>query len=84
MMVRQGSGFHIMGMVCWMGMVVPVGCCDPHGDAGASPVDGEAALVLRTQGGVSDTVNLTILPAAPGVFRDGTAGPENESRRWCD
>lgn len=40
-------------------------------------VDGKAAMVLRTPGGVSDTVNLTILPAAPGVFRDGTAGPES-------
>ena len=35
-------------------------------------------MVLRTPGGVSDTLNLMILPAAPGVFRDGTAGPDSD------
>lgn len=39
-------------------------------------VDGNAMMVLRTPGGVSDTLNFTILPSAPGVFRSGTAGPE--------
>ncbi|MCL4401571.1 MAG: hypothetical protein M1436_02755 [Acidobacteria bacterium] len=39
-------------------------------------VDGRAAMVLRTPGGVSDTLNLMILPTAPGVFRDGTAGTD--------
>jgi uncharacterized protein (TIGR03437 family) len=39
-------------------------------------VDGKAAMVLRTPGGVSDTLNLMLQPAAPGVFRSGTAGPE--------
>ena len=41
-------------------------------------VDGRASMVLRTPGGVSDTLNLMILPAAPGVFRDGTAGPDSD------
>ncbi len=39
-------------------------------------VDGNAAMVLRTPGGVSDNYNITILPAAPSVFRTGSAGPE--------
>ncbi|MCL5745595.1 MAG: hypothetical protein M1541_17005 [Acidobacteria bacterium] len=39
-------------------------------------VDGRAILVLRTPGGVSDNYNFTILPAAPSVFRSGSAGPE--------
>lgn len=39
-------------------------------------VDGNATLVLRTPGGVSDNYNLTILPNAPSVFRSGVAGTE--------
>ncbi|HZT31496.1 MAG TPA: hypothetical protein VFA33_16525 [Bryobacteraceae bacterium] len=39
-------------------------------------VDGDATLLLRTPGGVSDSFHLTILPAAPSVFRSGTAGPD--------
>ena len=39
-------------------------------------VDGNATMVLRTPGGVSDTLNFTVLPTAPSVFRTGTAGPE--------
>ena len=31
--------------------------------------DGNARLTLYTQGGVSDSLNIMILPAAPGVFR---------------
>jgi uncharacterized protein (TIGR03437 family) len=38
-------------------------------------VDGSATLLLRTPGGVSDNLNITILPVAPSVFRSGTAGP---------
>jgi uncharacterized protein (TIGR03437 family) len=41
-------------------------------------VDGNVALILRTPGGVSDTFNLTVLPNAPGVFRNGTAGNQND------
>ncbi|MEZ5399554.1 MAG: hypothetical protein R2729_07775 [Bryobacteraceae bacterium] len=32
-------------------------------------VDGSVAMILRTPGGVSDTYNLTVRPAAPSVFR---------------
>jgi len=39
-------------------------------------VDGNGAMVLRTPAGVSDNFNLTIQPAAPSVFRNGTAGPD--------
>jgi uncharacterized protein (TIGR03437 family) len=39
-------------------------------------VDGGATMVLRTPGGVSDNYLFTIQPAAPSVFRTGTAGPE--------
>jgi uncharacterized protein (TIGR03437 family) len=38
-------------------------------------VDGNAVMTLRTPGGVSDNYNFTILPAAPSVFRTGSAGP---------
>jgi uncharacterized protein (TIGR03437 family) len=39
-------------------------------------VDGNGTMVLRTPGGVSDNFNITIQPAAPSVFHNGTAGPE--------
>ena len=39
-------------------------------------VDGSATLTLRTPGGTSDNYLLNILPAAPSVFRTGTAGPQ--------
>ncbi len=39
-------------------------------------VDGNATMVLRTPGGVSDNFNLNILPAAPSVFRSGVAGDQ--------
>jgi uncharacterized protein (TIGR03437 family) len=39
-------------------------------------VDGNATMVLRTPGGVSDNYLFSILPAAPSVFRNGIAGPE--------
>ncbi len=38
-------------------------------------VDGSATLVLHTRGGTSPSVNLTIEPNAPAVFRSGSAGP---------
>ena len=38
-------------------------------------VDGNASMTLRTPGGVSDNFNFTILPAAPSIFRTGSAGP---------
>ena len=36
---------------------------------------GNATLVLRTPGGISQGLNVTIQPNAPSVFRSGTAGP---------
>lgn len=39
-------------------------------------VDGNATMTLRTPGGISDNFNFSILPAAPSIFRSGTAGPE--------
>lgn len=41
-------------------------------------VDGNVQLILRTAGGVSDNFNLTILPNAPGIFRNGTAGAQSD------
>jgi len=38
-------------------------------------VTGNADVVLRTPGGTSDALRITILPAAPSVFLSGTAGP---------
>jgi uncharacterized protein (TIGR03437 family) len=38
-------------------------------------VDGNATMVLRTPGGISNNFYFTILPAAPSIFRTGTAGP---------
>jgi uncharacterized protein (TIGR03437 family) len=35
-------------------------------------IGGNATMVLRTPGGVSDNFNITIQPNAPGVFRSGT------------
>lgn len=37
---------------------------------------GNVTVILWTPGGVSDNFNLTVLPAAPSVFRSGQAGPE--------
>ena len=39
-------------------------------------VDGNAQMTLRTPGGISDNFNFSILPAAPSIFRTGSAGPE--------
>jgi len=39
-------------------------------------VDGDAQMTLHTPGGISDNYNFTIYPAAPSIFRTGTAGPE--------
>jgi len=39
-------------------------------------IDGNVTMILRTPGGISDNYNLTLLPAAPSIFRTGTAGPE--------
>ena len=39
-------------------------------------VDGNVTMVLRTPGGVSDNYNLTMLPAAPSIFRNSLAGSD--------
>ena len=39
-------------------------------------VSGNAVMTLKTPGGVSNNFNFTILPAAPSIFRSGTAGPD--------
>jgi uncharacterized protein (TIGR03437 family) len=41
-------------------------------------VDGAATMTLRTPGGVSDNYYFSIYPAAPSIFRSGTAGPLTE------
>jgi uncharacterized protein (TIGR03437 family) len=38
--------------------------------------EGSVTLVLRSPGGISDNFPITVQPAAPSVFRSGTAGPE--------
>jgi uncharacterized protein (TIGR03437 family) len=38
-------------------------------------VDGSATMVLRTPGGISDNFYFGISPAAPSIFRSGSAGP---------
>jgi uncharacterized protein (TIGR03437 family) len=60
------------------GVPVPVLFVSPEQINGQLPfqVDGNVAMILRTPGGVSDTLNLTILPSAPGVFRNGVAGAQ--------
>ncbi|HXA52973.1 MAG TPA: hypothetical protein VNV86_21800, partial [Candidatus Acidoferrum sp.] len=40
-------------------------------------VDGNASMTLRTPGGISDNFNFSILPAAPSIFRTGSAGSDN-------
>jgi uncharacterized protein (TIGR03437 family) len=39
-------------------------------------IDGNTQLTLRTEGGVSDNLNVTILPTAPSVFRTSSEGGE--------
>ncbi|MFN7935146.1 MAG: hypothetical protein U0R19_17580 [Bryobacteraceae bacterium] len=62
------------------GVPVPVIFVSPGQINGQLPfqVDGSVQMVLRTPGGVSDNFNLTILPGAPGVFRNGTAGTQRD------
>jgi uncharacterized protein (TIGR03437 family) len=38
-------------------------------------IEGRATMTLYTPGGVSDDYYLNLLPAAPGIFHSGTAGP---------
>lgn len=41
-------------------------------------LEGNATIVLRTPGGVSDNLNTVISPTAPGIFRSELAGAEGE------
>ena len=40
-------------------------------------IEGNVTLILRTPGGVSDNFNLTLLPAAPSIFRTAVSGFES-------
>jgi uncharacterized protein (TIGR03437 family) len=39
-------------------------------------MNGNVVMVLRTPGGISNNLNVTILPVAPSVFHSGVAGPQ--------
>jgi uncharacterized protein (TIGR03437 family) len=60
------------------GVAVPMFFVSPEQINAQLPyqIDGSVAMTLRTPGGVSDNLNLTLQPAAPSVFRNGAAGPE--------
>lgn len=62
------------------GLPVPVVFVSPRQINGQMPfqAEGNMTLILRTPGGVSDNFNLTVLPTAPGVFRNGVAGDQRE------
>jgi uncharacterized protein (TIGR03437 family) len=47
-------------------------------------IDGNAQLTLRTEGGVSDNLNITVLPTAPSVFRANSEGGEATVLRASD
>ncbi|HYP07190.1 MAG TPA: hypothetical protein VER03_13240, partial [Bryobacteraceae bacterium] len=68
----------ILGESCLTvnGMPVPVMFVSPGQINAQLPfaVDGTTQIVLRTPGGVSDGFNVTILPAAPSIFRTSIAG----------
>ncbi len=59
------------------GVVIPMQFVSPTQINAQLPfqVSGNADVVLRTPGGVSDALRISILPAAPSVFRAGSAGP---------
>ena len=62
------------------GLGVPVLFVSPTQINGQLPnFDGNTTLTVYTPGGVSDNFNLTILPAAPSVFRISSAGPDGSS-----
>ncbi len=77
---RQSPLPTVLGESCLTvnGQPVPVMFVSPRQINAQLPfaVDGNTQIVLRTPGGVSDAFNVTILPAAPSVFRNSTAGPE--------
>src|SRR2546428_1497842 len=44
-------------------------------------IDGNTQLTLRTQGGVSDNLNITIRPTAPSVFRGSAESADGDVDR---
>jgi uncharacterized protein (TIGR03437 family) len=60
------------------GVLVPMVLVSPTRINAQLPfgVTGSATMILRTPGGVSNSFRFTIQPAAPAVFRTGTAGEE--------
>ena len=62
------------------GLGMPVLFVSPTQINGQLPnFDGNTTLTVYTPGGVSDNFNLTILPAAPSVFRIASVGPDGSS-----
>jgi len=59
------------------GVVIPITFISPTQINAQLPfqVSGNTDIVLRTPGGISDALRVVIQPAAPAVFRSGTAGP---------
>jgi len=59
------------------GAVVPVVFVSPTQINFQLPfgISGNSEVVLRTPGGISDSLRITVLAAAPSVFRSGDAGP---------
>ena len=59
------------------GLPVPILFVSPNQINAQLPFEtiGNATLILRTPGGVSDSFALSVQPGAPGVFRSGAAGP---------
>jgi uncharacterized protein (TIGR03437 family) len=60
------------------GAVVPMVFTSPTQINAQLPIQisGNADVVLRTPGGISDALKIVVQPAAPSVFRSGSAGPE--------
>jgi uncharacterized protein (TIGR03437 family) len=59
------------------GAVIPMQFVSPTQINAQLPfqVSGNSEVILRTPGGTSDTLRISVLPAAPSVFRSGSAGP---------
>jgi uncharacterized protein (TIGR03437 family) len=60
------------------GLIVPMFLASPNQINMQMPFEavGNVTLVLRTPGGTTNNYNLVVLPGAPAVFYNGTAGPD--------
>ncbi len=60
------------------GQPVPILFVSPNQINAQMPYEavGDVTMILRTPGGVSNNLNLQVLPTAPGVFMSAAAGPE--------